>query len=96
MVWSLTDNFDRGGNTPRFGLYIVDALRDPELKRVPTAAVDAYRVIIGEDSGWGGLSYGDRALAVPRPCADAYRPAWADCMFAIRSSICRVRCGREI
>jgi beta-glucosidase len=46
MVWSLTDNFEWGSYTPRFGLYTVDALRDPALKRVPTAAVDVYRAVI--------------------------------------------------
>jgi beta-glucosidase len=55
MVWSLTDNFEWGSYTPRFGLYTVDTLRDPELKRVPTAAVDAYRVIIG--AGGVGAAY---------------------------------------
>lgn len=52
MVWSLTDNFEWGSYTPRFGLYTVDALGDPSLARVPTAAVPAYRRIIG-DGGVG-------------------------------------------
>ena len=34
---------------------MMDALRDPELKRVPTAAVDAYRAIIG--AGGVGAAY---------------------------------------
>jgi len=55
MVWSLTDNFEWGSYSPRFGLYTVDALHDPELKRVPTAAVDAYRRIIAE--GGVGVAY---------------------------------------
>jgi beta-glucosidase len=46
MVWSLTDNFEWGSYKPRFGLYTVDALKDPELKRIPTAAVPAYQELI--------------------------------------------------
>jgi beta-glucosidase len=49
MVWSLTDNFEWGSYTPRFGLYTVDAMHDPELKRVPTPAVNAYRDVIAGD-----------------------------------------------
>lgn len=45
MVWTLTDNFEWGSYTPRFGLYTVDALGDPDLVRIPTAAVPAYRSI---------------------------------------------------
>lgn len=46
MVWTLTDNFEWGSYTPRFGLYTVNALTDPTLKRIPTAAVPAYKEII--------------------------------------------------
>ena len=46
MYWSLTDNFEWGHYGPRFGLYTVDVLTDPELKRKPTPAVAAYRDII--------------------------------------------------
>jgi beta-glucosidase len=52
LYWSLTDNFEWGKYGPRFGLYTVDVLTDPELKRVPTAAVAAYREII-RDRGVG-------------------------------------------
>lgn len=55
MVWSLTDNFEWGSYTPRFGLYTVDAVHDAELKRVPTAAVDAYRDVI--TAGGVGAAY---------------------------------------
>jgi beta-glucosidase len=44
--WSLTDNYEWGSFEPRFGLYSVNALTDPELKRIPTNAVDVYREII--------------------------------------------------
>ena len=52
MVWSLTDNFEWGSYTPRFGLYTVNVLTDPSLKRIPTAAVPAYKQII-RDNGVG-------------------------------------------
>ncbi|MES2488311.1 MAG: family 1 glycosylhydrolase [Pseudomonadota bacterium] len=46
MVWSLTDNFEWGSYTPRFGLYTVNVKTDPSLTRIPTAAVPAYQEII--------------------------------------------------
>ena len=45
--WSLTDNYEWGSYTPRFGLYTVDARTDPTLARRPTDGVEAYRAIIG-------------------------------------------------
>jgi beta-glucosidase len=36
--WSLTDNYEWGSYTPRFGLYTVDVLTDPTLTRKPTDA----------------------------------------------------------
>ncbi|MFL6088674.1 MAG: family 1 glycosylhydrolase [Aeromicrobium sp.] len=47
--WSLTDNYEWGSYTPRFGLYAVDVKADPTLTRQPTAAVDAYRQIIADN-----------------------------------------------
>jgi beta-glucosidase len=52
MYWSLTDNFEWGKYGPRFGLYTVDVLTDPQLRRKPTAAVAVYRDIIRN----GGVS----------------------------------------
>lgn len=49
MVWSLTDNFEWGSYTPRFGLYTVNVLTDPALTRIPTAAVPAYEKIIRDN-----------------------------------------------
>ncbi|MEV0856371.1 family 1 glycosylhydrolase [Nocardia fluminea] len=46
--WSLTDNYEWGSYTPRFGLYSVDVKNDPSLARVPTSAVDAYRTVIAQ------------------------------------------------
>ncbi|WP_372474974.1 MULTISPECIES: family 1 glycosylhydrolase [Gordonia] len=43
--WSLTDNYEWGSYTPRFGLYTVDVGTDPTLTRRPTDAVEAYRRI---------------------------------------------------
>ncbi|WP_347957643.1 family 1 glycosylhydrolase [Gordonia aichiensis] len=44
--WSLTDNYEWGSYTPRFGLYTVNVLSDPTLARHPTDAVAAYREVI--------------------------------------------------
>jgi beta-glucosidase len=48
--WSITDNYEWGDWTPRFGLYSVDGLGDPALKRVKTPAVDVYRQIASSNS----------------------------------------------
>jgi beta-glucosidase len=47
-VWSLTDNYEWGDYRNRFGLYTVDVESDPELRRKPTDAVDAYRTLVKE------------------------------------------------
>lgn len=44
--WSITDNYEWGTYDSRFGLYRVDALKDAELKRIPTDGVDAYKAVI--------------------------------------------------
>ena len=43
--WSLTDNYEWGSYTPRFGLFSVDT-SDPKLRREPTAAVSTFRKAI--------------------------------------------------
>ncbi|WP_067825004.1 family 1 glycosylhydrolase [Nocardia inohanensis] len=43
--WSITDNYEWGSYSPRFGLYTVDVTTDPGLTRRPTDAVAAYRDI---------------------------------------------------
>ncbi|GEE00753.1 hypothetical protein nbrc107696_22200 [Gordonia spumicola] len=43
--WSLTDNYEWGSYTPRFGLYTVNVQTDPSLTRHATPAVAAYRDI---------------------------------------------------
>jgi beta-glucosidase len=50
MHWSLTDNYEIGDYSPRFGLYSVDVRKDPSLKRVPTSAVAVYREIAGANA----------------------------------------------
>lgn len=44
--WSITDNYEWGDFDSRFGLYRVEALNDPELKRIPTDGVAAYQAVI--------------------------------------------------
>lgn len=61
--WSLTDNYEWGSYTPRFGLYTVDVRTDPTLARHPTDTVDAYRGIIQS----GGVPTGYHPT---RPTAD--------------------------
>ncbi|MEV0246422.1 family 1 glycosylhydrolase [Nocardia sp. NPDC050712] len=61
--WSLTDNYEWGSYTPRFGLYTVDA-RQGDLTRVPTEAAAAYAAII-ED---GGVRPGHRTARPPADC----------------------------
>ncbi|MEK7431874.1 MAG: family 1 glycosylhydrolase [Cyanobacteriota bacterium] len=47
--WSITDNYEWGSFTPRFGLYTVNAKTDPDMKRIPTPAVDVYKKLIEND-----------------------------------------------
>lgn len=44
--WSITDNYEWGSFTPRFGLYTVNPKTDPDMKRIPTPAVEVYKEII--------------------------------------------------
>ena len=46
--WSITDNWEWGSFSPRFGLYSVDC-RNQKFERVPTPAVEVYRKIIEND-----------------------------------------------
>ncbi|MFJ9369614.1 family 1 glycosylhydrolase [Nocardia sp. NPDC101769] len=63
--WSLTDNYEWGSYTPRFGLYTVDVLTDPSLTRRPTDAVDAYRAITHD----GGVPAGYLPTRPPATCS---------------------------
>ncbi len=44
FVWSITDNWEWGSFSPRFGLYSVDC-RDHDFRRIPTRSVGVYRQI---------------------------------------------------
>ncbi|RJO76695.1 glycoside hydrolase family 1 protein [Nocardia panacis] len=63
--WSLTDNYEWGSYTPRFGLYTVDVLNDPTLARNPTDAVAAYTRLIAD----GGVSADYRPVRPALDCA---------------------------
>ena len=63
--WSLTDNYEWGSYTPRFGLYTVDVLHDPTLTRVPTDAVPAYRAITAAN----GVPAGYTPTRAPQFCS---------------------------
>ncbi|OJF78738.1 family 1 glycosylhydrolase [Nocardia seriolae] len=63
--WSLTDNYEWGSYTPRFGLYTVDVLTDPALTRRPTDAVPAYTAITRD----GGVPADYRPTRDPKDCS---------------------------
>lgn len=62
--WSITDNYEWGSYTPRFGLYRVDAATDPGLVRKPTDAVATYTGIISD----GGVPADYQPTREPAPC----------------------------
>ncbi|MBF6221459.1 glycoside hydrolase family 1 protein [Nocardia abscessus] len=68
--WSLTDNYEWGSYAPRFGLYTVDVLTDPTLRRRPTDAVDAYADLIRA----GGVRPGYQPTRAPVPCIQIDAP----------------------
>ncbi|ATL70527.1 family 1 glycosylhydrolase [Nocardia terpenica] len=63
--WSLTDNYEWGSYSPRFGLYTVDALSDPSLTRRATDAVPAYTAITHD----GGVPADYRPTRAPLTCS---------------------------
>ncbi|QRY48527.1 glycoside hydrolase family 1 protein [Mycolicibacterium boenickei] len=63
--WSLVDNYEWGSYRPRFGLYTVDAVGDPALKRVPTDAVATYTQITRD----GGTVPGYRPVIPAAHCS---------------------------
>ncbi|WP_330230993.1 family 1 glycosylhydrolase [Nocardia sp. NBC_00508] len=69
--WSLTDNYEWGSYTPRFGLYTVDVLTDPALTRKPTDAVAAYTAITRS----GGVAPDYRPTRSPKNCSFVDVPA---------------------
>jgi beta-glucosidase len=72
--WSLTDNYEWGSYTPRFGLYTVDVDTDPALTRHPTDAVEAYRTLVRD----GGVPADYRPTRPPAPCSLVDPPSSCD------------------
>lgn len=62
--WSLTDNYEWGSYRPRFGLYQVDVLSDPDLVRKETDGVPAYRAVVAD----GGVHSGYQLSKAPQGC----------------------------
>jgi hypothetical protein len=54
------------------------------------------RLLLVNDFGKSAIRKGPSESINRRQSPDAYRPACADCIAAIRSSMCRVRCGRRL
>ncbi|MEU7144988.1 family 1 glycosylhydrolase [Nocardia sp. NPDC046473] len=69
--WSLTDNYEWGSYTPRFGLYTVDVRTDPGLGRRPTDAVGAYTQLIND----GGVPGDYHPTRAPALCIQVDPPA---------------------
>ncbi|MEV0247765.1 family 1 glycosylhydrolase [Nocardia sp. NPDC050712] len=69
--WSITDNYEWGSYTPRFGLYTVDVRTDPGLVRRPTDAVGTYTQLVGE----GGVPADYRPTRGPVLCILVDPPA---------------------
>ncbi|WP_297612002.1 family 1 glycosylhydrolase [Nocardia sp.] len=63
--WSITDNYEWGSYSPRFGLYTVDVTTDPGLTRHPTDAVGAYHDI----TAGGGVPAGYLPTRAPALCS---------------------------
>ncbi|MGV9411266.1 family 1 glycosylhydrolase [Nocardia sp. NPDC003693] len=63
--WSLTDNYEWGDYSARFGLYTVDAQHDPSLTRHPTDGVAAYRDITAR----GGVPSDYKPTRYPVTCS---------------------------
>ncbi|GAB3207605.1 family 1 glycosylhydrolase [Nocardia tengchongensis] len=72
--WSLTDNYEWGSFSPRFGLYTVDAKSDPALTRRPTDAVAAFKDITAR----GGVTADYRPTRKPAFCSVAI--PFGDCL----------------
>ncbi|MGF6884396.1 beta-glucosidase [Nocardia sp. GAS34] len=72
--WSLTDNYEWGSYTPRFGLYTVNVTSDPGLTRTPTDAVEAYAALTRS----GGVPAGYRPTRAPVACSKVDPPSSCD------------------
>lgn len=76
--WSLTDTYEWGSYTARFGLYTVNVLTDPNLTRVPTDAVAAYTSIIANQ----GVPEGYKPLVKTQSCSLVDPPS--SCLRPVR------------
>nr|WP_290713131.1 family 1 glycosylhydrolase [Gordonia sp. UBA5067] len=76
--WSLTDNYEWGSYTPRFGLYTVNVLADRTLRRIPTDAVAVYRRITARN----GVGSNYRPTRAPAACSIV--EAAASCLDPVR------------
>ncbi|WP_019926460.1 family 1 glycosylhydrolase [Nocardia sp. BMG111209] len=72
--WSLTDNYEWGSYTPRFGLYTVDVDTDPTLTRHPTDAVTTYATLTRD----GGVPADYHPTRPPVPCSLVDPPTSCD------------------
>jgi beta-glucosidase len=54
--WSITDNYEWGSYSPRFGLYSVDC-RNHDFRRVPTTAVSVYRDVVANGGVTASLAH---------------------------------------
>ncbi|MFG1790626.1 family 1 glycosylhydrolase [Nocardia sp. NPDC049149] len=75
--WSITDNYEWGSYTPRFGLYTVDVRTDPSLSRRPTDAVGTYTQLISA----GGVPGDYQPTRAPALCILIDPPA--SCAFPV-------------
>ncbi|WP_225976696.1 MULTISPECIES: family 1 glycosylhydrolase [unclassified Corynebacterium] len=69
-TWSITDNYEWGDYSARFGLYQVDILDDPSLTRRPTSGVHAYRELVSS----GGVAEDYRPVNPPAVCSASTIP----------------------
>ncbi|WP_051222387.1 glycoside hydrolase family 1 protein [Conexibacter woesei] len=85
LYWGLTDSYEWGSYTPRFGLYRVDVDKDPSLKRRPTAAVPVFRAVV-------------RDRGVPSTYRLSLKPKAANCettaVAAADKATCRAAAAR--
>ncbi|MCM6772385.1 family 1 glycosylhydrolase [Nocardia sp. CDC159] len=72
--WSITDNYEWGSYTPRFGLYTVNVVDDPELVRHPTDAVEAFATL----ARTGGVPATYHPTRPPVPCSQVDPPSSCD------------------
>ncbi|MGV9677815.1 family 1 glycosylhydrolase [Nocardia sp. NPDC003482] len=68
--WSLTDNYEWGSYTPRFGLYTVNVVDDPQLVRHPTDAVEVYATLARD----GGVPANYHPTRPPVSCSQVDPP----------------------